>query len=107
MFDPSDNARLGEGHIREALFSFDSQRFFEQQQRANGTTPGGSFFRRETLLESTALVMSPLELEAAGGGGGGGAVSSLKEARMLTCRVEAGDIFYLPAFWWGGVGWYS
>ena len=47
MFDPYHNENLYEGHIREARLGFDAQK---------------RTFDRSDLLESTSMVMSPIEL---------------------------------------------
>lgn len=81
LFDPHHNENLYEGHIPEAMLSFDS---------TSGT------FHRKQLLESTSMVMSPIDI----------AQPDLQrfpnysKANKLTCTLRAGDILFMPAFWW-------
>lgn len=81
LFDPHQNENLYEGHIPEAMLSFDS---------SSGT------FHRELLLESTSMVMSPVDLvkpdlEK---------FPNYSKANRLECTLRAGDALFMPAFWW-------
>lgn len=81
LFDPSDNTRFYEGHIREAILEYDASR---------------DVFHRETLMTSTSMVNSPIDLQHP---------NTLRyprfqDAHALSCRIHAGETLYLPAFWW-------
>lgn len=47
LFEPHDNTRLYEGHIPEAMLSHDKNT---------------NSFRRKTLMDSTSMVMSPVDI---------------------------------------------
>ncbi|OQR87611.1 phospholipase A2, group IVB [Achlya hypogyna] len=80
LYDPSDNTRFYEGHIREAKYRLH-----------NGDT-----FTRDDLMESTSMVNSPVDIDA----------PDLQRyprfaaARPMTCKIHQGDALYLPSFWW-------
>ena len=82
LFDPHHNENLYEAHIPEALLSFDSK---------------SRTFHRKTLLESTSMVMSPVDIERA----------DLERfpnfsraSKPLHCVLRPGDALFMPAFWW-------
>lgn len=81
LFEPHHNENLYEGHIPEALLSVDL------------TTKK---FRRKTLLESTSMVMSPVDISS----------PDLEKfplfsgARRTHCVLRPGDVLFMPAFWW-------
>ena len=81
LFEPYANEALYEGHIAEAELSFD---------------PQTGNFRRETLLESTSMVMSPVDLTKPDLA----RFPAFATARPLSCEIRAGDALYLPSFWW-------
>jgi len=83
VFDPHRNEDLYEGHIREAQFEYDLPT---------------KTFKRSKLLDSTSMVMSPVNIDA----------PDLLEyplflnkiGKSVTCEVGPGEMLYLPAFWW-------
>ena len=81
MFDPHQNENLYEGHIPEAMLSVNL---------ASGK------FSRKRLLESTSMVMSPVDI----------ALPDLQRfprfarARRVRCSLGPGDVLFMPAFWW-------
>jgi len=81
LFDPHNNENLYEGYIREAVLSY---------------IPHSDSFHRSTLTESTSLVMSPVDLSHPDLK----RYSLFKNAVSMTCTIEAGDVLYLPSFWW-------
>ncbi|BFZ04950.1 hypothetical protein BsWGS_07989 [Bradybaena similaris] len=81
LFDPHDNTRLYEGHIQEAMLTYNAS-----EKR----------FSRKKLLESTSMVMSPIDLlqpdlER---------FPKFSQVRPLNCTIQAGDVLYMPSFWW-------
>lgn len=81
LFEPHHNEHLYEAHIPEAILSFDFTR--------------KKFFRKR-LLESTSMVMSPVDitnpdLERFPG---------FTKARRTECSLRPGDVLFMPAFWW-------
>ncbi|KAL5473204.1 hypothetical protein EMCRGX_G027656 [Ephydatia muelleri] len=81
LFDPHHNENLYEGHIPEALLSFDST---------------SATFHRRQLLESTSMVMSPVDpahpdLQR---------FPNYSKANKLECTLRPGDALFMPAFWW-------
>ncbi len=81
LFDPHHNENLYEAHIPEAILTFDHQ-----------TT---TFFRR-SLLESTSMVMSPVDILRPDLD----RFPNFAKARRLHCVLQPGDILFMPAFWW-------
>ncbi|GFS22443.1 JmjC domain-containing protein 7 [Elysia marginata] len=81
LFNPHNNERLYEGHMQETQFSY------------NKSTRS---FHRNRLLDSTSMVMSPVDLKR----------PNLKrfplfaDARPMKCSIKAGEILFMPAFWW-------
>lgn len=81
LFEPHHNENLYEAHIPEAMLSI------------NFTTRK---FSRKKLLESTSMVMSPVDI----------ARPDLKrfpkfsEAKRTKCVLKPGDVLFMPAFWW-------
>jgi ribosomal protein L16 Arg81 hydroxylase len=67
----SANNRSFEGHIRETQFQYD---------RVRGSLSRGR------MLESTSMTMAPF--------------ANVSDADVVTCVVEPGDVFVLPAFTW-------
>ncbi len=81
MFEPHDNQNLYEAHIPEAVLGYDKRR---------------KRFFRHSLLQSTSMVMSPVDilkpdLEK---------FPNFSKARRLKCTIRPGDILFMPAFWW-------
>jgi len=81
LYHPWHNEDLYEGHIREAELDFDSR--------------SGSF-RRVKLLNTTAMVMSPVDVAAPDYS----RYPLFARAVPITCDVGPGDILYVPAFHW-------
>lgn len=81
LYPPRDNTALYEGHIPEAQW---------QYSRPTRT------FRRKTLLDSTSMVMSPVDpirpnLEC---------FPRFATAQPVHCTIRAGDMLFLPSWWW-------
>lgn len=81
LFDPHHNENLYEAHIPEAILSFDS-------------TKGR--FQRHSLLESTSMVMSPVDIQDPNLE----QFPRFEEAGRLECTLRPGDALFMPAFWW-------
>jgi jumonji domain-containing protein 7 len=81
LYEPHDNRRLYESHIPEALLGFDQQT---------------QHFRRKKLLDSTSMVMSPIDILN----------PDLRRFPLfmdifpMHCTIHPGDVLYMPAFWW-------
>lgn len=85
MFDPRQNANLYEGHLPEARFTVEH------------LADKNSFnLIRSGLLESTSMVMSPVDILSPDYE----TFPKFKNAKPIVCRVEAGDVLFLPSFWW-------
>ncbi|OWF48355.1 uncharacterized protein LOC110453150 [Mizuhopecten yessoensis] len=81
LFDPQKNENLYEAHIPEAILSY------------NKTT---GEFRRRTLVDSTSMVMSPVDIlrpdfEK---------FPRFASAMPLNCTLMEGDVLFMPSFWW-------
>lgn len=81
LFDPHHNEDLYEAHIPEAILGF---------------SPTSGTFYRHTLLQSTSMVMSPVDianpdLER---------FPNFAQAHRLECILRPGDVLFMPAFWW-------
>ncbi|CAH1256686.1 JMJD7 [Branchiostoma lanceolatum] len=100
LFEPHDNTRLYEAHIPEAILGFN-----------NRTRK----FRRKTLLDSTSMVMSPVDIlkpnfkrfpkfaEAVPMNctiEEGERFPKFAEAVPMNCTIEEGEVLYMPAHWW-------
>ena len=81
LFDPHHNENLYEAHIPEALLGF---------------TPRTGSFHRRTLLESTSMVMSPVDIQDPDLE----RFPRFAEAKRLHCSLGPGDVLFMPAFWW-------
>ncbi|KAK3728899.1 hypothetical protein RRG08_051549 [Elysia crispata] len=81
LFEPHNNERLYESHIQESQFTF------------NKST---GLFHRRRLLDSTSMVMSPVDLKR----------PDLKrfplfaDTRPMKCSIKEGEVLFMPAFWW-------
>ena len=125
LFDPSDNAALHEGHMREAMLEHlddavgDAAELEPEGadelgeplvQQPSVATLLSPRYSRAGLSDSTSMVNSPLELNdpAAWGGGSAAQRSAFGErfplfaqrARPLRCTVRAGETLYIPSWWW-------
>ncbi|XP_060084095.1 bifunctional peptidase and arginyl-hydroxylase JMJD5-like [Ylistrum balloti] len=81
LFEPHQNENLYEAHIQEAVLSY------------NETTKE---FRRSNLVDSTSMVMSPVDIlkpdfEK---------FPRFRSAMPLNCTLKEGDVLFMPSFWW-------
>ncbi|KAK6191959.1 hypothetical protein SNE40_003525 [Patella caerulea] len=81
LFDPHDNSRLYEAHIPEAILSYNKEE---------------KIFKRKELAESTSLVMSPVDILKPDFK----RFPKFADAYPLNCTIDAGDVLFIPAFWW-------
>ncbi|ELU16439.1 hypothetical protein CAPTEDRAFT_227819 [Capitella teleta] len=81
LFDPHDNTRMYEGHIPQAMLSYDAS-----QKR----------FFRKTLKDSTSMVMSPIDLLNPDLQ----KFPLFRDVRPLNCSIGEGDVLFMPSFWW-------
>jgi len=81
IYEPHDNTKLYEAHIQEATLDYNA---------ASGK------FRRKKLLESTSMVMSPVDILNPDYH----RFPKFKEARALNCTINEGDVLFMPSFWW-------
>ncbi|OQR96007.1 hypothetical protein THRCLA_07404 [Thraustotheca clavata] len=79
LYDPSDNSRFYEGHIREAKYDLHRDHFY-----------------RENLMESTSMVNSPIDINSPDLA----RYPLFKQAKSMNCLINEGDALYLPAYWW-------
>ena len=81
LYEPHENTRLYEAHIQEASLVYN---------------PATKKFRRKRLLESTSMVMSPVDILEPDYN----RFPKFKEARALNCTINEGDVLFMPSFWW-------
>ncbi|PFX26520.1 Short transient receptor potential channel 6 [Stylophora pistillata] len=81
IYEPHDNMRLYEAHIQEAKLDYN---------------PTNKKFRRKKLLESTSMVMSPVDILKPDYQ----RFPKFKEAQALNCTINEGDVLFMPSFWW-------
>ena len=81
LFPPDRNEQLYEGHIVEGRLEYSA---------ATGT------FSRRQLLQSTAMVMSPIDIRKPNLE----RFPAFSDAVGMTCVIREGDALFLPAFWW-------
>lgn len=81
LFEPYRNYDLYEAHIQEAVLGYD---------RKSGK------FRNHELLDSTSMVMSPVDILKPDYD----RFPNYTRAVPLECFLKEGDVLYLPAFWW-------
>lgn len=81
MFSPHESANLYEAHIPEALLGY---------HKHNNT------IYRKTLLTSTSMVMSPVDI----GAPNNDRFPMYSKAKHLHCILKPGDVLFMPAFWW-------
>eukprot|EP00730_Choanoeca_flexa_P016258 TRINITY_DN7648_c0_g1_i1.p1 TRINITY_DN7648_c0_g1~~TRINITY_DN7648_c0_g1_i1.p1 ORF type:complete len:443 (+),score=83.35 TRINITY_DN7648_c0_g1_i1:135-1463(+) len=74
LISPDNNTQLQEGHLVEAQLGYD---------------PTTGAFTRSDLHDSTAMVMSPLELD-----------DVRNQKSVLECHIGPGDALFMPAYWW-------
>ncbi|KAL8618973.1 hypothetical protein ACOMHN_018356 [Nucella lapillus] len=80
LFEPR-NDFLYEAHIPEAILSYNST--LKQ-------------FRRSTLLDSTSMVMTPVDILNPHLG----RFPKFGSARPMSCTIREGEVLFMPAFWW-------
>ena len=81
LYEPHDNTKLYEAHIQEATLDYN---------------PTNKKFRHKKLLESTSMVMSPVDILKPDYQ----RFPKFKEARALNCTINEGDVLFMPSFWW-------
>eukprot|EP00118_Oscarella_pearsei_P018058 m.182497 g.182497 ORF g.182497 m.182497 type:complete len:482 (+) comp39295_c0_seq9:3846-5291(+) len=81
LFEPHDNTRLYESHIPEAKLGFD---------KLTGD------FERRTLLDSTSMVMSPVDIKKPDLE----RFPAFAQVAPMQCTIHPGDVLFMPAFWW-------
>lgn len=81
LYDPHDNTRLYEAHIQEAMLGYNTKAFR---------------FRRKKLLDSTSMVMSPVDILKPDYN----RFPKFREVRAMNCTISEGDVLFMPAFWW-------
>ncbi|XP_072034515.1 uncharacterized protein [Amphiura filiformis] len=81
LFEPHDNTKLYEAHIPEALLGFSTKT---------------REFRRKTLMDSTSMVMAPVDIQDPDFK----RFPKFAETRPLNCTINEGDMLFMPAFWW-------
>jgi len=82
MVDATNNTRLYEGHIREAMLSLDA----------------ASRLQRAELAASTSMVNTPVDVRAPDLARFPAFRGALDD--LVTATVPPGDCLYVPAFWW-------
>lgn len=85
VYDPRHNHRLYEGHLPEARFRVDE-----------GEGDLAYRLTRSELMESTSLVMSPVDILNPDFA----LFPNFNEARPMNCTVGPGQMLFLPSFWW-------
>ncbi|XP_078667713.1 uncharacterized protein LOC144909547 [Branchiostoma floridae x Branchiostoma belcheri] len=81
LFEPHDNSALYEAHIPEAILGYNNR---------TGT------FRRKTLLDSTSMVMSPVDILKPNFQ----RFPQFAAALPVNCTIAEGEVLYMPAHWW-------
>ena len=86
IFHPHDNANLYEGHIQEAQFEAEIDLKMERPWN----------FSRNNLLDSTSMVMSPIDLSNVDFN----KFPKFRAMQKMNCAIGPGDALFLPSFWW-------
>lgn len=81
LFEPHHNQQLYESHIPEAEYSMDTTTL--------------KFYRRN-LMESTSMVMSPVDIRQPDFE----RFPRFKASAPLNCTIHEGDVLFMPSFWW-------
>ncbi|XP_068735056.1 tRNA wybutosine-synthesizing protein 5-like isoform X2 [Montipora capricornis] len=81
IYEPHENTRLYEAHIQEASLAYN---------------PVTKKFRNQKLLQSTSMVMSPVNILKPDYT----RFPKFKEARALNCTINEGDVLFMPSYWW-------
>lgn len=103
VVDPSNNARMYEGYMREAILETIPEIV------GNGTTGRYRFLKRR-LLESISLVHSPIDINLLSGYLDTKLIHKKQEQLTkyptsrgiltMDCRVNKGEALWLPSYWW-------
>jgi jumonji domain-containing protein 7 len=83
LYAPHNNTRLYEGHLAEARLALRHR----EEEDAGGAGATGAVFVRDTLLESTSMVMSPIDLSKPEPA----AFPLFADATPVHCRIDPGD----------------
>ena len=81
LFEPHNNYNLYEGHIQEAILSYNLQ---------------SNKFMQDKVLDSTSMVMSPVDIANPDID----RFFNFTKAIPMKCLLKEGDVLYMPAFWW-------
>eukprot|EP00049_Salpingoeca_infusionum_P016098 m.324128 g.324128 ORF g.324128 m.324128 type:complete len:519 (+) comp16008_c0_seq4:132-1688(+) len=81
VYPPYNNTQLYEAHIPEAKLAYNL---------------GTDTFTREHLMDSTSMVMSPVDLQRPNPE----RFPEFRHATSISCHVQEGDALFLPSFWW-------
>ena len=118
LLDPTHNERLREGHMREALLGAQVTYYHRDQHGAvrrekedehdskkvlltsdeaasrpyQDVRVSVTNFKKHTLTESTSMVHSPVAMDF------GGSIPS--DLPHMECHVHAGEMLFVPSFWW-------
>ncbi|XP_001626527.2 bifunctional peptidase and (3S)-lysyl hydroxylase Jmjd7 [Nematostella vectensis] len=81
LYEPHDNTRLYEAHIQESMLEYNHAH---------------KEFRRKKLLDSTSMVMSPVDIlkpdyER---------FPKFQGVRAMNCTINEGEVLFMPSFWW-------
>lgn len=115
-FIVESNEKMREGHMREAQLGIVHPTESSKLAR-NGYK--GSYFVKHELSESTSMVHSPIQLDLIakystkhtehnntenvdGLSSAANMAKSLhaKDVKWMDCEVRAGEVLYLPSYWW-------
>lgn len=61
-----------------------------------GFNPSTNQFRRQQLLKSTSMVMSPVDIKNPDFD----RFPLFSHVKPYQCDIAEGDVLYMPAFWW-------
>ncbi|XP_031574901.1 lysine-specific demethylase 8-like [Actinia tenebrosa] len=81
LYEPYDNTRLYEAHIQEAEL---------------GYNPNSMQFRRKKLMDSTSMVMSPINILKPDYK----RFPKFKGVQAMNCTIDEGEVLFMPSFWW-------
>ncbi|XP_070545848.1 bifunctional peptidase and (3S)-lysyl hydroxylase Jmjd7-like [Ptychodera flava] len=81
IFEPHENHKLYEAHIPEAILDYQ---------------PETGKFRRKRLLDSTSMVMSPVDILDPDFK----RFPEFSKTYPLNCTISEGEVLFMPAFWW-------
>eukprot|EP00127_Corallochytrium_limacisporum_P005332 Clim_evm8s203 gene=Clim_evmTU8s203 len=89
LIDAWHNEELYEGHVREA-----------KVRLTRDAKSGQYMFHRDILPQNTAMVMTPADMTKSEEASRRFPLFEKALERMITCKIEAGDVLYVPAFYW-------